>query len=288
MQFSLFILISPFRNTPLFVGFSGRYYTIGLIPLLSAGAIGMSEFVRRKEFSVVWLVVPLILVTALNVNRNRVRYDHYPLVEYGRTARIDYYQTKLWLQRHRNEVLGDNFASQSVAPWLDVKMLLPVMGILDRTAVTVPLAIKPVTYVENTANTRPWGPVFTGHPAVQTFRLDRRRTLTKIELLTVRTGHFNGSASISLLDEDGGKVLWEIGIPSQVWPNDSWLGVPVDLIQLEPQRVYTYSSRLHLGQPFRDSNSLDERSRRVLSDGETRTPDGVRGDLCFRLSFIEP
>jgi hypothetical protein len=288
LQVALFMLIAPFRHTPSFVGFSGRYYTAGLIPLLSAIALVMSDFLRQKRVAAGVFVIPLLLLVGINVNRCRVRNDNWFLVQSaGRAARIDYYQTKAWLQRHKDEVLGNHLFSQSVAPWLDLEKLIPIIGMLDPAIVTAPVSLKAVTYVENALNTRGWGPIVEGQPAVQTFRLDQPGVLTKIELLVSRNQQFNGIGRIALLD-DRKHTLWELRIPSQLWPADAWLAVPVDLVSIEAHRSYEIQVASSTTNPAETVTVWMNQHPESYPHGDTRTPDGVIGDLCFRLALLEP
>jgi hypothetical protein len=216
-----------------------------------------------------------------------VRNDNWFLVQSGRAARIDYYQTKAWLQRHKDEVLGNHLFSQSVAPWLDLEKLVSIIGILDPTIVTTPVSLKAVTYVENPLNTRGWGPIVEGQPAVQTFRLDQPWVLTKIELLVSRNQRFNGIGRIALLD-DRGHTQWELRIPSQLWPANTWLSVPVDLVPIEAHRSYEIQVASTTTNPAETVTVWINHHPESYPNGDTRTPDGVLGDLCFRLALIEP
>ena len=289
LQFALFAFISPFRHTPTYVGYSGRYYTAGLIPWLSAAALGLSEVLRRYQMPAGWrkflLLLPLVLV-ARNI-RCAVISDDWFLVQCGRAARVDYYQTKEWLRRHANQPVGNIVFSRSVAPWLDLNMLVPVIGLLDPSFVTVPVSVKSVTYLENIVNTRGWGPIVEGQPAIQTFRVALPAIAAKLELLVSRYPGFQGVGRLSIAD-DAGHTLWSVAIPSDLWPANTWFAVPIDdLVRLEPQRTYSIQVASTAKSPAAPTVWMNHHPDSYPS-GDTRTPDGVTGVLCFRLALMEP
>jgi len=289
LQAALFALISPFRHTPTFVGYADRYYTAGMIPWLSAIALAITGSLRRKPIPARWLrvvwLVPLLLV-ARNVWR-AVSDGNWFLVRCGQAAQLDYYRTKTWLRRHQHESVGDNSFSQSVAAFLDIKMLLPVIGILDPRFAAVPASVKSVTYLENLVNTRIWGPIVAGRPAIQTIRVATPLIVTGMDLLVSRGLAFRDAARLSLLD-DAGSTLWYADIPSHFWPSDTWLAIPVDLVRLEPRRVYSLQISSTSTDPAAAPTIWMNDRPGSLSSGGTRTPDGITGDLCYRLALMEP
>jgi hypothetical protein len=289
LQFALFAMITPFRHTPSFAGYADRYYTSGLIPWLSAVALGITECFHRFRISAAprKLIHALLILLALrNARCALIEHDSF-FVQCGRAARIDYYQTKEWLRRQNGRPLGNICFSQSVAPWLDLKMLLPVIRLLDPSFATFPVVLKNVYYLQNTVNTRGWGPIVEGHPAIQTFRLPRRATAESLELLVSRDRGFDGMGQLSIADE-AGKSLWSVTIPSNLWPANTWLAVPIDALpQLEPARTYSIRVASSAKEPAAPTVWMTHRPPPSFA-GETRTPDGVTGVLCFRLGLSEP
>jgi hypothetical protein len=291
LQFALFALISPFRHTPTFVGYSGRYYTAGLIPWLSAAAIGFSELLQRFRIpsGVTRLLLTLLVLLAARNVWCSLGKPEWLLVERGRAARVNYYQTKEWLRQHemQNQPIGNIVFSQSVAPWLDLKMMVGVIGLLDPSFVTVPVSLKKVTYIENIVNTRGWGPIVEGQPAIQTFRVPHLAVAVNMELLVSRYAGFQGVSRISL-DDDAGHDLWSIAIPSELWPANTWLAVPIGgTVQFEPERTYSIRVASTANSPAAPTVWMNLHPDSYPS-GETRTPDGATGVLCFRLGLMEP
>lgn len=289
LQVALFVFISPFRHTPSFVGFSGRYYTSGMIPWLSAVALSLSELWRRKGISVRWLKVILLLLVLLAARNARcavIKYDWF-LVQCGHVARVDYYRTKEWLRRHRGEPVGNNMFNQSVAPFLDLKMLLPVISVLDPSFRTTAVSVKDVSYVGNTVIRRGWGPIFAGQPAIQTFQVDRPLVVTKIELLVSRNREYNGVSHLCITG-DAGRTLWRTTVPSNIWPFNTWLANPVDLVRLEPQRVYHIQVASTSTNPAAAPTIWMNDRADSYPYGGTQAPDGAVGDFCFRLALMEP
>jgi hypothetical protein len=288
LQAAMFALITPFRHTPAFVGYSGRYYTAGLIPWLTAVAIGLSESLHSvaKGAGRKVVLAGLLLLAARNVRCALIK-ENWFLVQCGRAARLDYYATKDWVRRHASEPVGNIVFSRSVAPWLDLNMLVPVIGLLDPSFVTVPVSVKSVTYVGNSVNTRGWGLIVDGQPAIQTFQVDRPAIAANLELLVSRYPGFHGVGRLSIAD-DAGHILWGIAVPSDLWPADTWLGVPIDdPVRLEPQRMYSIQVASKAKGSAAPTVWMNDRPKSYPS-GNTRTPDGVTGVLCFRLTLIEP
>jgi hypothetical protein len=317
LQLVMFAFIGPFRNSPPHMGFAARYYTFGLIPWLSAAAIGFWDGVRRYRVSEAWrkfVLVLLILLSARNMRCALIQ-DWLP-VQWGRAARAEYYLTKEWLRQHKNQPVGNFLFGQSAAQGLDLSMLIPIIRRLDSSFVTVPLSMKNSLYLENTVPTRGWGLIVDGQPATQTFRVSRSAIAQKVELLVSQYQGFEGAVRISIVD-DAGRFLWSVAIPSDLWPMNAWLGVPVSgQVRLESQREYSIqveSTARSLAAPTvwmndhpDDPYPLIGTTRTTFEDfievigttrtpddfigviGTTRTPDGVTGVLCFRLAMMEP
>ena len=289
LQAALFALIGLFRHSPDYVGFAGRYYTFGLIPWLSAMAVASSDLLAGGRIPATWhkilLVLPLLLV-ARNVTFALMN-DNWPLAHIGRASRLGYYATKDWLRRHQAEAVANIPFSQSAAPWLNLRMLLPVIDILDPSFVSHPRAIRDVSYMETLVNTRPWGTIVDGHPATQSFHVETPQLLTAVEFLVSRTPVLQHDVELSI-EDDAGKVLWVADVPPDLWPANAWIAMPVDPVRLEPARNYLLKIASSTTNPDFAPYLWMNHHPGSVPYGGTLTRDGVVGDLCYRLSLMKP
>src|SRR5581483_7930681 len=217
-----------------------------------------------------------------NMLRWSVR-DDWGLVEYGRASRFDYYATKSWLLRHRDKFVSNHLFNQSVAPWLSLDQLISIFNVLDSTFTAGQPRSKTAHYVENAANERGWGPICDGQSASQTLKVNDSYLLTKIDLLVSRSSDFTGSAEISLSD-DAGNEQWTTTVAGHLWPMNRWLAIPVDMVPLAGGRTYTIKVATHAKQGQWLTVWING-SPKSYPFGDTRTPEGIVGDFCFRLTL---
>jgi hypothetical protein len=282
IQAALFVLVSPFRHTPDFVGFAGRYYTAGLVPLLSAVAIAICVFLDRQPRWSIWLLAGMLAIVVVNVCRSFS--TDWLLVRCGRASRLNYFETKKWLQRHRDQVVGNNPFSPSVAPWVNVRRLLPTLAFLDPSFSAIPSSIRPVTSIEDPRNTRVWGPIVAGRSAVQSFQFEQPQVITNLQLL-VNGSLAEGAVARLTLRDSSGHTLWQQTVRANEWGSDTWLSVPVDMVRVEPGGMYLLEVSCTSTDPKHTITIWMDAGPAAYNKG-TQAPDGERGSFTFRLSTM--
>ena len=282
LQVALFVFIGPFRQTG---GLVARYYTSGSIPLFSAVAAAAYAVASRARWRLEWMALPLVAIIGVNLTRIAVQGDGRMQVQLGRAARLDYYSTKSWLLRHQGEVIPNNSGIRWIAPWFNTAQMVTIIPVLDRSFSYPATVFRGVHYLENLDATRPWG-TNPGNQAIeQAFRFDHPEVLTKFELWSGTVRNRRGSVEIALMDRE--HPLWSVVIPGNQWPNGVWFGLPVDMIHLLPATTYVLRIRPQSPLPGDQLNLMMNGDPASYPQGETLTPDGSVGNLCFRLALLD-
>jgi hypothetical protein len=282
LQVALFVFIGPFRQTG---GLAARYYTAGSIPLFSAAAVAAYAVASRARWRLEWMALPLAAIIGVNLTRIAVQGDARMPVQLGRAARLDYYSTKSWLLRHQGEVIPNHSGTRWIAPWFNTAQMITMIPVLDPSFSFPPTVYREVHYLENLDATRPWATNPGYWEIEQTFRFDHPEVLTKFELWSGAGRNRGGNVEIAWMD--GGHPLWSMVIPGNQWPNGVWFGLPVDMIHLLPATTYVLRVRRQSPLPGDQLNLMMNGDPASYPRGETRTPDGSVGDLCFRLALLD-
>ena len=278
LQLGLFAMVAPFRHAPEYAGFANRYYTFGLLPALSIGTLGLTALGGRLpglrkglgRAAIAFCAALLMARHFSTLGKSPVpRFDNW-----GRAARVEYFATKQWLRDRVTAVPNHSFG-ESLTPWLTVRDIASIIPVLDRSYPRSPLrAFADVERYESFSENRvEWGPIYAGREALQSIRFHRPAVLNKVDLLVARDRTVGGTSFVSVLDSTRA-VLWMQAIPSEYFPDHTWLGLPVSEVTLRADTQYFI--RLSC-----DAKRPDE-SVTVL----TNAAAGAKGDFCFRLAFI--
>ena len=163
--------------------------------------------------------------------------------------------------------------------------MVTIIPVLDRSFSYPATVFRGVHYLENLDATRPWG-TNPGNQAIeQAFRFDHPEVLTKFELWSGTVRNRRGNVEIALMDRE--HPLWSVVIPGNQWPNGVWFGLPVDMIHLLPATTYALRIRPQSPQPGDQLNLMMNGDPASYPQGETLTPDGSVGNLCFRLALLD-
>jgi hypothetical protein len=272
-------------------GYSYRYQTYGLLPTLSFLAFLAQALLDRvpppRQLAARRTLVALLLLSvAGNVHRGR-RFLIGPAISRGEVVRADYARTKRWLLEHASTPVPDGWFNRNAHPAFRFQQLAVVIGLLDPSSRgRMPTVYEPTEYVAQEASSQPWGPIFGKQVAVQTFSVTRPGRLFAVELALATYGRHHGPGAVVTVDDDAGAVLLSERLPPDRLFDNQWASVLTSPIPLAADREYRIELRATGASAQRPITAWMNTAEASYQRGETVAPDGVRGDLAFRIGYV--
>jgi hypothetical protein len=289
-QLAIFLASGTVRMRPNPLdGYAFRYQTYGMPGVLCFFAFGVEALLEHagptmRRAARATVALALVLATGTHL---RTAHHHLSDQEVGRGAavRAAYFHAKDWLARHAGGATPDGLFTPTAHPAFRFQQLASVIGIFDPN-VRLPDTFEPATYILQTRNARPWGPIYGATTAVQTFTLDRPGKLFAIDLLLATYGRRRGPRAEVVVTDSDGYVLATERVPSARVFNNQWVPILTEPVPVAAGRPYRLELRAPNARPRNALTVWMATDPEAYPNGETITPDGAHGDFTFRLGYV--
>lgn len=273
--------------------FADRYQTFGLIAPTAALAViaqalldGASRSGARRAAAragAVALTAGMVLSIAGNVRLAHARRPE-NAARRGLVIRDDYYRLKREMTSG-GRTFPNVHLTRHGHPGLSAERLARAMAFLDPSVRPfLPGAFIPVEWLEQRANTRPWGHIAGDRGPEQSIRFTKPGRVVCVALWFATGGRSNvADCRVALLD-DAGRTLHEAVVPGRTILNNLWVGASFPSVAVAPGREYRLRIRSTAEDAARGCTVWMNGDPRSWPDGETRAEDGAPGDLCFSIA----
>jgi hypothetical protein len=289
-QLGVFLSSGLIRMLPdVYAGYSARYQTYALLPVLTAAALVAQAVLSRRPAAVArTLQVVLCLALALGVAshvRDARRWLRGPALQRGTLVREEFGAARRFLTAFAGGTAPDG-QFRNGHPHYRYRQLATVMPLLDPTTRgRLPADFAPASYVLQERNTAAWGAIYGAREAVQSFTLDRGGTLFSVDLLVAGRGVRPAPAlHLTIRDPDGATLL-DRQVPGRELHDNAWVLLLSGPVRLEARRSY----RLGVSAPEAGTGEAVavwmSADPEAYPGGEIVSTD-VRGDLTFRIGYV--